>query len=77
MLVANGFQSAIGHQSTADIISTLLGVECPMNRIMYRQDIGDYALVFKLNGRPEEGKILSVADIEEIGYSWGILARTA
>ena len=76
-LVANGFESAIGHQSTADVISTLLGVACPMNRIMYQQGQGDVALVFKLNGRPEEGKILSVEDIEEIGYSWGVLERTA
>lgn len=76
-MVADGFQSAIGHQSTADVISTLLGVECPMNRINYTQERGDKALVFKLNGRPEEGKILSVADIERIGYSWGVLERTA
>jgi len=39
-MVADGFQSAIGHQSTADVISTLLGVDCPMNRVMYEQDRG-------------------------------------
>jgi hypothetical protein len=76
-MVSEGFESAIGHQSTADVISTLLGVECPMNRVMYQQGPGDKALVFKLNGRPEEGKILSIEDIEGIGYSWGVLERTA
>lgn len=76
-LVADGFQSAIEHQATADIISFLLGVKCPMNRIIYKQGEGDIALVFKLNGRPEEGKILSIDEIEKIGYSWGILTRVS
>jgi len=76
-MVSGGFESAIGHQSTADVISTLLGVKCPMNRVMYNQGIGDTALVFKLNGRVEEGKILSVEEIEGIGYSWGVLERIA
>ncbi len=70
------FQSAIGHKSTADVISTLLNLDCPMNRIMYKQKVGDTALIFKLNGRPEEGKILSKDEIEKIGYSWGKIKRT-
>ena len=74
-MVSNGFQSAIGHESTAKIISTLLEIDCPVNRIMYKQEVGDDALVFKLNGRPEEGKILTVDEIEEISYSWGLLMR--
>jgi len=76
-MVSGGFESAIGHQSTADVISTLLGVKCPMNRVMYKQGVGDVALVFKLNGRPEEGKILSIEEIEGIGYSCGVLERIA
>ena len=74
-LVKDGFISAIGHQSTAEIISTLLNIECSMNRIQYAQDISDVALVFKLKGRSEEGKILTLEDIEEIGYEWGLLTR--
>lgn len=72
-------QSAIGHQSTADILATLLGVPVPMNRMEYRQSPGpeDTALVFKLRGRPPEGVILSMADIEAIGYDFGFLVRTA
>lgn len=70
-----GWQSAIGHESTAKIISTLLDIDCPVNRIQYSQEVGERALVFKLNGRPEEGKILSIGEIEEMGYSWGLLIR--
>lgn len=75
--VEDGFVSAIGHESTAVIISTLLNIECKMNRIQYSQEAGDEALVFKLKGRPPEGTILSLQEIEEIGYEWGLLTRTA
>lgn len=74
-LISEGFNSAVGHQSTCDILSNLLGVTVPMNRIQYSQNVGDLALVFKLKGRPEEGKILSVEEIEAIGYEFGKLTR--
>lgn len=73
----DNLDSAIGHESTSEIMTTLLGVEIPMNRQMFLQDVGQRALVFKLNGRPEEGKILSVEDIEQIGYKFQILDRMA
>ena len=71
----NEILSAVGHQSTADILTTLLGIEVPMNRIMFEQETGQRALVFKLNGRPEEGKILTQQEIEEIGYKFQILIK--
>lgn len=69
--------SAIGHQSTADVLSELLEIPVVMNRIQYHQEIDDLAVVFKLNGRPEEGKILSREEIEAIGYEFGFLTRTS
>ena len=74
-VVSNGFNSAIGHQSTADILTSLLGVNVSLNRIQYSQKVGELALVFKLNGRPEEGAILSREEIEKIGYEFGLLRR--
>lgn len=71
----NQLVSAVGHQSTCDILTKLLGVTIPMNRIEYKQEIGTAALIFKLKGRPEEGKILTVEEIEEIGYNFGLLMR--
>ena len=67
--------SAIGHQSTAEIMTTLLGVEIAVNRQMFSQEVGQRALVFKLNGRPQEGRVLSAEEIEEIGYKFQILTR--
>ncbi len=37
-LVAQGFESAVGHQSTCDVLQSLLGIEVPMNRIVYKQE---------------------------------------
>ena len=67
--------SAIGHQSTADIVWELLEIPIKMNRIMYTQEVGDIALCFKLKGRPEEGKILTAEEIETIGYEFKTMER--
>lgn len=70
------FISAIGHSSTAEIISTVLNANVPENRINASFDeIGDKALCFKLNSRPKEGSILSYQDLQEIGFSWKLLKR--
>jgi len=69
--------SAIGHQSTADVMTVLLGVTIPVNRQQFAQKIGQQALVFKLKGRPPEGVILSAVQIEEIGYEFKVLTREA
>ena len=71
----NEILSAVGHQSTADILTTLLETEVPMNRIQFAQEKGQKALVFKLNGRPEEGKILTAEEIEAIGYKFQLLTK--
>lgn len=71
----NEILSAVGHQSTAEVLTELLGVSVPVNRIMFEQKAGQQALVFKLNGRPPEGKILSRDEIEAIGYKFQLLER--
>ena len=76
-IVAGGFESAVGHSSTANVISTLLDIDCPENRQQYAQGVGDTALVFKLKGRAPEGVILTTEEIEAMGYEWGLLTRTA
>lgn len=68
--------SAVGHESTAAILSELLYREVKVNRIEFKQEIGDVAIIFKLRGRPPEGKILTRKEIEEIGFDFGLLAMT-
>ena len=72
-----GVLSAVGHQSTAEILTALLGFEVPVNRIQFAQETGQDALVFKLKGRAPEGAILSREEIDAIGYEFGLLTRTA
>lgn len=77
ILVSNpNFISVIGHSSTAEIISTTLGINVPENRVNASfEEVGDKALCFKLNSRPKEGAILSFEDLQEIGFSWKLLER--
>lgn len=67
---SNELLSAIGHDSTAKIMTELLGVNVPVNRIQFTQEKGQVALVFKLKGRAPEGVILTKEEIEEIGYEF-------
>ncbi len=73
-LVATGFQSYIGHQSTCDILSKLLEAQIPHNRGLYIQQSGEQALVFRLKNRIAEGQVLNtIEEIEAIGYEFGLL----
>lgn len=64
------WMSAVGHQSTADLMSEVLGIEVPMNRLTVQAQEGDTFLCFKLNSRPPEGAILDKEMLESIGYSF-------
>ena len=55
MIEDNGFISAIGHEATSQIMTDLFGINIPMNRIDFKQEVGQKAVVFKLNKRPPEG----------------------
>jgi hypothetical protein len=58
-LLQLGFESVVGHQSTAEILSTLLGIEVPTNRTEIKLQSGDILIVFQLNIRLAEGQVLS------------------
>ena len=64
------FISAIGHESTAQILSKLLGIQIKVNRINYKHNFSDMCIVFKLRERIPEGKILTIEEIEKIGYDF-------
>jgi hypothetical protein len=69
LIARDGYESAIGHQATADILSILLETPIAVNRVAAKQLPRQMAIVFKLRGRLEEGKILtSVEELEAIGY---------
>jgi hypothetical protein len=76
---SNGWvvQSAIGHQSTADLLTMLLDYPVAVNRIEFKQTPEDVALVFRPKQRIGEGKVLTREELEGIGYEFGLLVRTA
>lgn len=70
-----GFISAVGHESTAKIMSELFEEDIPLNRIAFTQEINQQAIVFKLNVRPEEGIILTKEELQKIGYGFKLMER--
>jgi len=67
--------SAIGHESTAQVVGQLLDRPVPVNRQVFRQEKNQIALVFKLNGRLPEAKVFTQEEIEAIGYAFHVLER--
>ena len=65
-LLANGFTSAIGHEATAAMLSQLLGMQVPVNRISIKVEYGDDIIVFQLLQRLPEGKILTVEELQQL-----------
>lgn len=71
----HGYVSAVGHQAAAEVLSDLLEVDVPRNRIQFTQEVGQLVIVLKLNQRPAEGKVLDRNQMEQIGYSLKLLER--
>lgn len=68
--VKHGFISAIGHQSTAQVLTELLGVEVKENRIQVVLKKGVKVIVFQLHSRLPEGKVLSEEELKALKYSF-------
>ena len=49
-VAASGFESVVGHQDTANVLTTLLGVEVPMQRVSVRLESGDVLYVAQVTG---------------------------
>jgi len=64
------FISAVGHESTAQLLTSLLGVIVPMNRIAISMKNGDMAIHFVLRERLPEGKVLSLDELKNLQYQF-------
>ena len=67
------FTSAVGHASTAELLSRLLGVSVPVNRVTVYLRPGDEALCIQFFERVAEGRVLSLEELER-WYDDGKLA---
>jgi hypothetical protein len=69
-LLDDPFQSAVGHQSTAEIITKLVGTNVPTNRISLSLIKKDKLIVFQLLQRLEEGKVLTEQELSQLPYKF-------
>ena len=75
------YTSAIGHQGTVDALNNIIfnGDVCgrliEVNRIQAQMQVGDQAIALKMRGRLPEGKILSLQEMEEVGFDFYHIER--
>ena len=69
-IVAQGFVSAIGHESTSKIVATQLGMPVQVNRVSIQLKYGDTLVVFQLLKRLEEGKVLTEDEMKQMPAKW-------
>lgn len=74
--ISNGFESAIGHEASAQFLSQLLDVNVEMKRITVAMQAGDSALVLRIKSRLPEGKLLTKQEIDATPCELGWLERT-
>ncbi len=67
--------SAVGHDSTAKLLSQILCIPIATNRVKINMKIGETALVFILRERIPEGKVLSFQELQNFKYDLGLLKR--
>jgi hypothetical protein len=68
MLSEKEFISAVGHEATAKLLTEMLGIEIPFNRIAVKLRPGDMCLHFVLRTRLPEGKVLSEKELKKLEY---------
>lgn len=66
------YQSAVGHEATAQLLERLLGKPIRVSRapIRLRRADDDAVLVFQLRVRLEEGKVLTAEELEALPYAF-------
>jgi hypothetical protein len=69
LLEEKEFISAIGHEATAKILSDLLGINIPCNRIAVKMKPWDSAIHFVLKTRLPEGKVLTEEELKELEFT--------
>jgi Domain of unknown function (DUF1874) len=74
---ASSIESYIGHQSTAELMSRLLGIQVEANRGSAAQQPNQTALIWRLETRLAEGQLLSDAELRSLPGSWKLLTRVA
>ena len=73
LLANTEFISAVGHQSTAELLSRRLGINVEFNRIEIKLEPGDTLIVAQLTQRLPEGAVLSEEELRQIPIRYFIV----
>ena len=63
---SKGFTSAVGHESTAQLLSSLLGVPVAPNRVQVWMRPGDEALCVQFLVRFQEGHVADLQELQQL-----------
>jgi len=66
VLSSSSFTSAVGHESTAAVLTTLLGLPVEARRVAITLSPGDRVIVFQLAVRLAEGQILTAEEVASL-----------
>jgi hypothetical protein len=70
-LLANGFEQAVGHPATADVLTQRTGLDIKFNRMNVRLAPGDTLIIAQVVvPRLAEGQILSQEEVEALPVQW-------
>jgi hypothetical protein len=70
LLKNNYWESAVGHEATASLLSKILGVEVPMRRVSIYAKPGDLLIHFALRTRLPEGRVLSEEELRQLDFEF-------
>jgi hypothetical protein len=70
LLATNNWESAVGHEGTASLLSKILGVEVPMRRVSIYAKPGDLLIHFALRMRLPEGRVLSEEELRQLDFEF-------
>jgi len=73
VLAQQSWTSAVGHQSTCEVLTHLLDMSVPCNRVAIKLQYNDILLVFQLLVRLEEGKVLSSSELKTLPYKFYLI----
>ncbi|ANE56543.1 STIV orfB116 family protein [Methylomonas sp. DH-1] len=74
-ILGRGFVSAIGHDASAKVLSQILNILIPVNRVSIRMQAGDEAIILRLLQRLPEGKVLDETELNSLEFELGFLKR--
>ena len=73
-ILSHGFVSVVGHESTAQLLSKLLGLDVKLNRTTVFLEPDDVAVHFVLKKRLPEGVVIGELKLSKLEY-WLVLSK--